>query len=86
MAPSAGDPGFWGLKPGMTVVEIEPAGGYWTEILAPYLRLTGGRYIAAVSRDPEAFKAAHADRAIWGDITVVTFDAAPWRRRGRRTW
>jgi predicted methyltransferase len=25
---------FWGLKPGMTVLEIDPAGGYWTEILA----------------------------------------------------
>ena len=68
---------FWGLKPGMTVVEIEPAGGYWTEILAPYLRSTGGRYIAAVSRDPEAFMATHADRAIWGDLTVVTFDGGP---------
>ena len=33
---------FWGLKPGMTVVEIDPAGGYWTEILAPYLKSSGG--------------------------------------------
>ena len=30
----------------MTVIEIEPSGGYWTEILAPYLQATGGRYIA----------------------------------------
>jgi predicted methyltransferase len=38
---------FWGLKPGMTVVEILPGdSGYWTEILAPYLKATGGRYIA----------------------------------------
>ena len=39
---------FWGLKPGMTVVEIEPGGeAWWTEILAPYAKATGGRYVAA---------------------------------------
>ncbi len=38
---------FWGLRPGMTVVEISPGGGYWTQILAPYLARTNGRYIAA---------------------------------------
>ena len=26
---------FWGLKPGQTVIEISPGGGYWSEILAP---------------------------------------------------
>jgi predicted methyltransferase len=39
---------FFGLKPTNTVVEILPGGGYWTEILAPYLR-THGRYIAAIA-------------------------------------
>ena len=30
--------GFFGVKPDSVVVEIDPgAGGYWTEILAPYL-------------------------------------------------
>ena len=28
---------FIGVKPNMAVVEISPGGGYWTEILAPYL-------------------------------------------------
>lgn len=38
---------FFGIKPNSTVVEILPGGaGYWTEILAPYLR-DAGRYIAA---------------------------------------
>lgn len=32
---------FFGLKPDMTVVELEPAGGWWTEILAPYLKAKG---------------------------------------------
>jgi len=66
---------FWGLAPGMTVVEIEPAGGYWTEILAPYLKATGGRYVAAQGGDAAAFKARYADPAVWGDITVVPFAA-----------
>src|SRR5512137_1714724 len=29
---------FFGLKPNMTVVEIWPGSGYWTEILGPYLK------------------------------------------------
>ena len=63
---------FWGLAPGMTMVEIEPSGGYWTEILAPYLLATGGRYVAAVSGDGAAFKARYADTALWGQIEVVS--------------
>lgn len=37
---------FWGLKPGMTILEISPGGGYWTDILAPFAAKTGGRYLA----------------------------------------
>lgn len=43
---------FAGLKDDMTVLELAPGGGYWTEILAPYLR-DRGRYIA-VQIDPES--------------------------------
>ncbi len=39
---------FFGLKPGMTVVEIWPGGGYWTQILGPYLQ-GSGHYYAAVT-------------------------------------
>jgi predicted methyltransferase len=67
---------FWGLAPGMTVVEIDPAGGYWTEILAPYLMATHGHYIAAVGGDPAAFKARYADTAVWGPMQVATLDTA----------
>ena len=41
---------FFGLQPGMTVVELWPTGGYWTEILAPYLRAGGGAYVAALEQ------------------------------------
>ena len=39
---------FFGLSPKMTVVELWPGGGYWTEILGPYLA-KGGTYYAAVN-------------------------------------
>ncbi len=38
---------FFGVRPTDTVVEIWPGGGWYTEILAPYLRAGGGTYIAA---------------------------------------
>jgi predicted methyltransferase len=28
---------FWGFRPDMTVIEVSPGGGYWTEILAPLM-------------------------------------------------
>ncbi len=37
---------FFGIKPTMTVVELSPGGGWYTEILAPYLR-DKGKLIAA---------------------------------------
>ncbi|HEY5289243.1 MAG TPA: methyltransferase [Caulobacteraceae bacterium] len=65
---------FWGLAPSMTVVEVEPSGGYWTEILAPYLLATRGRYVAAVPpADIDEFKARYSDKALWGPIEVVPF-------------
>jgi predicted methyltransferase len=37
---------FFGLTPQMTVVELSPGGGYWTEILGPYLAPHGTYYVA----------------------------------------
>src|SRR5687767_3904448 len=36
---------FFGVKPNHAVVEIWPGGGWYTEILAPYLASGGGRLI-----------------------------------------
>lgn len=41
---------FFGVKPGMTVIEIWPSGGWYTEVLAPYLR-DNGKYIGVIN-DP----------------------------------
>jgi predicted methyltransferase len=38
---------FFGLAPTMTVVELWPGSGYWTDILGPYLA-KGGRYYIAL--------------------------------------
>ncbi|MGE0046942.1 MAG: class I SAM-dependent methyltransferase [Hyphomonadaceae bacterium] len=38
---------FWGLEPGQTVLEIYPGLGWWTSILAPYIRHNGGGLIVA---------------------------------------
>jgi predicted methyltransferase len=64
---------FWGVKPGQTIVEIWPGGGYWMEILAPYAKATGGHYIAALpSAKPIA--ARYGDKAVYGDIATTVFN------------
>jgi predicted methyltransferase len=79
---------FWGVRPGATVLEISPGAGWWTDILAPYARNTGGRYIAtgAPLEGPgsseggrayrRAFDARVADQAVYGKVQVVPFGAA----------
>lgn len=54
---------FFGLRPDMTVVEISPGRGWYTELLAPVLR-EGGQYYVAVSavteKTPEALRQSDA--------------------------
>lgn len=56
----AGTLEFFGLRPDMTIVEIFPGGGYWTEILAPYLRENGKLYVAG----PVAGSSKYADKSL----------------------
>jgi len=65
---------FFGLEDGMTVMEITPGGGWYTEILAPTMRYNG-QYIAAsydvdVEGQPEYRYKQHAD-------LLQTFEDAP---------
>lgn len=64
---------FFGIKPDMTVIELWPAGGWYTEILAPFLH-DHGNLIEAPS-NPEKFGAMiKADPAVFGKIkTIVPF-------------
>ncbi len=74
---------FAGIKPTQTVVEISPGGGYWTEILAPYLKDKGTYYTALSARGMENWNKKLADnKAHWGDVKVTEFtkdkyDVAP---------
>ncbi len=43
---------FFGLRPDMTVVEIWPGGGWYTEVLAPVLRERGKLYAAEYGSSP----------------------------------
>ena len=49
---------FFGLKPGMTVVEFWPGAGWYSQILAPVLTASGGTLVAA------GFEPGQADAAI----------------------
>ena len=76
---------FFGIRENSTVVEILPgSGGFYMEILAPYLK-DRGRYIAA-NRDPAAppnYLADHqkllarlkAEPALYGKVEVTQFNA-----------
>lgn len=44
---------FFGIRPGMTVVEVSPGGGWYTEILAPWLGQDGKLYAAHFDPDSE---------------------------------
>jgi predicted methyltransferase len=57
---------FFGLKPGMTVVEIAPGSGYYAEILSPYLAKGGGKYIATGNAI-----GTMSNQAKWGKQTYV---------------
>ena len=53
---------FFGVTPASTVVEIWPGGGYWTQILAPYLHDRGTYYVAM--GDPSSSDEAEAGFAM----------------------
>ena len=75
---------FWGLKPGMTILEIQPgSGAWWTQILAPYAARTGGQYYATAAdlANPKtsdgarearaAFEKSVSDEKIYGKVGLI---------------
>jgi predicted methyltransferase len=64
---------FWGLKPGQTVIEVAPGGGYWSEILAPYALATHGHYIAATGKPDQKLPARFEDKAVYGPVGYTVF-------------
>ena len=66
---------FFGIKPDMTVVEIYPGGGWYTEILAPYVKGKGKFYAAAVGANGHngVKKLQTANPTLYSDIALVEF-------------
>jgi len=71
---------FWGLEPGMHILEVQPGGGWWTDILAPYAVRTGGRYALTGPdlQDPDL-----PDRAREGRAEMARTFAANAERYGK---
>lgn len=76
---------FFGVQPGMAVVEISPAGGWYTEILGPYLKDEGQLIAAHWNMDGDnvpdfyrriraQFEERIADTDRFGEIEVIAFD------------
>ncbi|MEO7063351.1 MAG: methyltransferase [Dokdonella sp.] len=76
---------FFGVKPGDTLIEITPGGGWYAQILAPLMK-GSGTYIAAVAtpKKPEGEAAQdksalqkmfEADANEYGDAKTVEFDS-----------
>lgn len=71
---------FFGVRPDLTIIEVTPSAGWYTEILAPLLH-DNGTYIAAVQApplgrnggDPLQRKFA-ADPARYGRARIVSYD------------
>lgn len=64
---------FFGIKPTDTVVELSPGGGWYTEILAPYLRDAGQLY--AADGGSVRFKAKMESMGVYSKVKITTFDA-----------
>lgn len=75
---------FFGIKPDMTVVEVLPGGGWYTEILAPFLHEHGHLIEATAplsSPNPFSRKMAarykaklDADSAVYGRVALEPFE------------
>lgn len=74
---------FFGVKRNSTVVEISPGTGYWTEILAPYLREKGTLYTVVSPRgEADWKKKLDSNPDLYGKVKVIavsgeSFEVAP---------
>ncbi|MCH2457561.1 MAG: methyltransferase domain-containing protein [Henriciella sp.] len=77
---------FFGIEGDDTVMEIWPGGGWYTNILAPWLHANGGTFIAAVISPERSERAAQALEAyqanyspfpdLFGDLQYTYYDSA----------
>lgn len=70
---------FFGIKPNMTVVELVPEGGWYTEILAPYLRDKGKLIGAGQPVDTDRYgkmfkKKLDSNPAVYDKVGIAVFN------------
>jgi predicted methyltransferase len=73
---------FFGIRPEMTVLEVWPEPGWYTDIIAPLVRDNGKYYAAVIEPDPksqyitarlDAFqKKLASDPTLYGKTTIIT--------------
>jgi predicted methyltransferase len=74
---------FFGVRPEMTVLEVWPEPGWYTEIIAPLVRERGKYYAAVITPDPQSkyvterlsdYQRKLASKPdVYGAVAVVTF-------------
>ena len=74
---------FFGIRPEMSVLEVWPEPGWYTEVLAPLLADKGKYYAGVIAPDPKSEYITHrledfrhklaARPEIYGQVAVVTF-------------
>jgi predicted methyltransferase len=74
---------FFDIQPNHTVVEINPSGGWYTEILGPYLKDEGTLYLAIFDKNSKKsyakklnkkIKEVVSDSSLYGDIKFTVID------------
>jgi predicted methyltransferase len=70
---------FFGVKPDSRVVEIWPSGGWYTEVIAPYVR-DQGLYVAAFPANAPKSRKAFDDKlalnpALYGKVVIMPLSA-----------
>jgi len=67
---------FFGIQPDHTVVELWPGGGWFTEILAPYLAARGTLHVVPpTGNSDQRIRAKIAGNPIYGSVQVETFSS-----------
>ncbi len=70
---------FFGVQPNNTVVELYPGGGWYTEVLAPYLKDKGQLWVAAPEKALGGVqKLITTNNAVYGKVKLANgLDAVP---------
>ncbi len=67
---------FFGVRPTDTVVELWPGGGWYTEVLAPYLAASGALHVVPpAGKYDERIRTKVAGNAAYAKVDVQTFAA-----------